>query len=151
MKPIMTDQELFAKVAQMRDWQKSYFQYRTSDALARAKECEREIDKELERRKNPDTQRSLFEVELPKEDTNPPTVTHIVFRGYSSDPKVIDATTYVWIDEDGLLHIKTVRQIQGELKVTGMMNFDKPNTYAFYEYMDGKVGPKPMQEKGGEQ
>lgn len=47
----------------MRDWQKKYFRNRDGIALQRAKAIEREIDAEIDRRKqltNPDTQQQLF-------------------------------------------------------------------------------------------
>ena len=60
---LMNDELFFNKVAEMRDWQKKYFRNRDGIALQRAKAIEREIDAEIDRRKqltNPDTQQQLF-------------------------------------------------------------------------------------------
>lgn len=59
----MNDELFFNKVAEMREWQKKYFRNRDGIALQRAKVLEREIDAEIDRRKqltNPDTQQQLF-------------------------------------------------------------------------------------------
>ena len=59
----MNDELFFNKVAEMREWQKKYFRNRDGIALQRAKALEREIDAEIDRRKqltNPDTQQQLF-------------------------------------------------------------------------------------------
>ena len=56
----MTDSELIALVRGMRAAQKSYFRYRDSLALEESKAPEQQVDRELERRTNP--QRSLLRV-----------------------------------------------------------------------------------------
>lgn len=55
----MTDSELIALIRRMRAAQKSYFRYRDSLALEESKALEQQVDRELDRRTNP--QRSLLD------------------------------------------------------------------------------------------
>lgn len=139
----MNQKEFEAKVAQMRQAQKNYFATRERAYLTESKALEREIDKELETRKNPDTQQQLFTVKAPTDNVEPPAAPYIAFMGFTEREGVHDCTTYVFFDEKGCVHLKTVTQNEytgNEKRTTGMMNFDRPNTLALIEFLDRMSG-----------
>ena len=59
----MNAKEFENKVAMMRRAQKEYFRNKSRAWLEDSKRLEREVDAELEIRRNPDTQQALFEAE----------------------------------------------------------------------------------------
>lgn len=59
----MNAKEFENKVAMMRKAQKEYFKTKSRAWLEDSKRLEREVDAELEIRRNPDTQQALFEAE----------------------------------------------------------------------------------------
>ena len=139
----MTNEQFEAKVAQMRQAQKNYFATKDRAYLTESKALEREIDKELETRKNPDTQQQLFTVKAPTDNVEPPAAPYIAFMGFTEREGVNDCTTYVFFDEKGCVHLKTVTQNEytgNEKRTTGMMNFDRPNTIALIEFLNRMSG-----------
>ncbi len=59
----MTNEEFSALVRDMRTAQNDYFKTRSKDALNKSKRLERQVDEALHKHYNPDTQKSIFDLE----------------------------------------------------------------------------------------
>ena len=103
----MTDEQFEAKVAELRQAQKNYFATRDRSYLEQSKSLEREIDEELEARK--DKKQRMFDLdpdtpEWCKLDKEMPDVKDGAFVSFMSRVGV----TYVQIRHDRNVYIKTV-------------------------------------------
>ena len=140
----MNQQEFEAKVAQMRQAQKNYFATKDRAYLTESKALEREIDKELETRKNPDTQQMMFEVgDNSTTNTEAPKASYLHFDGYQNDPQQLCFDTYIWIDEFGQLHIKVVHNghgtMTGKRTLVNCSNYGKEQTDMFRKFLNGEL------------
>lgn len=59
----MTNEEFSALVRDMRTAQNEYFKTRSKDALNKSKRLEKQVDEALHKHYNPDTQKSIFDLE----------------------------------------------------------------------------------------
>lgn len=140
----MNQQEFENKVALMRKAQKEYFKTRDRMWLESSKNIEREIDAELESRRNPDTQQMMFEVgDNSTTNTEAPKAPYLHFDGYQNDPQQLCFDTYIWIDEFEQLHIKVVHNghgtMTGKRTLVNCSNYGKEQTDMFRKFMNGEL------------
>ena len=140
----MNQQEFEAKVAQMRQAQKNYFATKDRAYLTESKALEREIDKELEARKNPDTQKGLFDLDPDTPayvslDKNPPDIKNGRFVSFRS--KV--GATHVQVLNSRDVYFKTVMD-DGRVST---MTFDQDSARELLQY----IVERDSETKGGEQ
>lgn len=140
----MNSQEFENKVACMRHAQKEYFRTRDRMWLENSKNIEREIDAELESRRNPDTQQMMFEVgDNDTTNTEAPKASYLHFAGYQSDMQQLCFDTYIWMDEYGQLHIKVVHNghgtMTGKRTLVNCSNYGKEQTDMFRKFMNGEL------------
>lgn len=140
----MNAKEFENKVALMRKAQKEYFKTRDRMWLEDSKRMEREIDAELESRRNPDTQQMMFDQGGDgTQDTEAPKVPYLHFDGYQNDPQQLCFDTYVWIDEFEQLHIKVVHNghgtMTGKRTLVNCSNYGKEQTDMFRKFMNGEL------------
>lgn len=115
----MTNDQFSALVRNMRAAQKEYFETRSKEALNKSKKLEKHVDEAISKHYNPDTQKSLFDLE-------PGTPTYVTLDKLPPDAelgeyKVFDCeqcTAYVQVLNCGDVYFKTITKETGRVDTT---------------------------------